>query len=189
MANRNGRSILRGDTWASQFVDSFRLLDQLGALAQRSVKAVMHNTLASSDYGLIDEETLEPRPNYWASVLWKRMMGTKALDPGVSAPGGTRVYAQCMNGKKGGVSLLVLNVDKSSTSTLKLAIAGLRYTLSSPDLLSKTVLLNGSELKLGPDDSVPDYKGEPFKAGAISFAPATITVLAMPDAANSVCQR
>jgi len=26
----------------------------------------MHNTLAASDYGLLDEKTLMPRPNYWA---------------------------------------------------------------------------------------------------------------------------
>jgi heparanase 1 len=43
----------------------------------------MHNTLASSDYGLLNEDTLEPRPDYWAAVLWKRTMSDVVLDPGV----------------------------------------------------------------------------------------------------------
>jgi heparanase len=183
-----GEASCGGDTWASEFVDSFRLLDQFGGLAQRSVKAVMHNTLASSDYGLVDEETLEPRPNYWAALLWKRLMGTRALDTGIAASSPMRVYAQCMRGKQGGVALLVMNVDKASTSTLKLPVSGLRYTLSSPDLLSKRVLLNGSELRLGADGSVPEYNGQQFKRGVVSFAPLSISVLAMPDAANTGCR-
>ena len=42
---------LRGDPLAGQFVDTFRYLNQLGSLAQRGVRSIMHNTLASSDYG------------------------------------------------------------------------------------------------------------------------------------------
>ena len=67
--------------WASTFTDSFRYLNQLGSLAQRGVQIVMHNTLDSSDYGLLDERDYEPRPNFWAAVLWRRLMGTGALQP------------------------------------------------------------------------------------------------------------
>jgi len=183
-----GEASCGGDQWAAQFIDSFRLLDQYGSLAQKSVQSIMYNTLASSDYGLVDEETLEPRPNYWATLLWKRTMGTRALDPGIAPAPGLRVYAQCLNHSKGGVALLVLNVDQKDAASLRLPMAGTRYTLSSPDLHGKTVLFNGSELKLGKDDSVPEYKGETIKAGVVSFAPATITVIAMPTADNSACQ-
>ena len=69
-----------GNPWASTFLDSFRYLDQHGRLAKRGVKVIMHNTLASSDYGLLDENTLAPRPNYWASLLWRKFMGTTVLD-------------------------------------------------------------------------------------------------------------
>lgn len=182
-----GEASCGGDPWASQFIDSFRLLDQYGSLAQKSVQSIMYNTLASSDYGLIDEETLEPRPNYWATLLWKRTMGTRALDPGVTPPPGLRVYAQCLNHSKGGVALLVLNVDKKVSASLQLPLAGIRYTLSSPRLDSNTVLLNGSELKLGREDAIPEYKGEISKAGRVSFSPATITVITMPTAGNSAC--
>lgn len=69
-----------GDPWAATFLDSFRYLDQLGRLAQRGVQVVFHNTLASSDYGLIDQNTLKPRPNYWPALLWRRLMGPVVLD-------------------------------------------------------------------------------------------------------------
>jgi heparanase 1 len=184
-----GEASCGGDTWASEFVDSFRLLDQLGSLAQHSVKSVMINTLASSDYGLIDEDTYVPRPNYWAALLWTRTMGTRSLDPKISPSSGMRIYAQCMKNTPGGVAMLVLNVDKSDAHSLTLPIGGQRYTLSSPDLLSKTVLLNGQELKVAADGKVPDYKGEGFKQGLVSFAPTTISILTLPNAGNESCKR
>lgn len=183
-----GEASCGGDTWAAQFIDSFRLLDQFGNLAQKSVKAIMYNTLASSDYGWIDEDTLEPRANYWSALLWKRTMGTRSLDPGIEPVAGTRIYAQCMKGAKGGVSLLVLNVDKNTSSSLVLPVSGTRYTLSSPNLLSNTVMLNGSELKLDADGAVPEYKGEKIKAGVTNFLPTTITVITLPTAENAECR-
>ena len=185
----SGEAACGGDTWAAEFVDSFRLLDQLGSLAQKSVKSVMYNTLASSDYGLLDEATLDPRPNYWAVLLWKRTMGTRALDPGSPPAPNVRVYAQCMRDTSGGVTLLVLNMNKSGEHSLDVPVSGQRYTLSSPDLLSKTVLLNGAELKTAADGSVPGTPGQAFKAGTLRLAPLTITFLTMPSANNQNCVR
>ncbi|MGH8402217.1 MAG: hypothetical protein ACRESO_02255, partial [Gammaproteobacteria bacterium] len=62
-----------GNPWAKTFLDSFRYLDQLGRLAKRGVAVVFHNTLASSEYGLLDSNTFEPRPDYWAALLWHRL--------------------------------------------------------------------------------------------------------------------
>ncbi len=53
-----------GNRWDSTFLDTFRYLDQLGRLARAGVQVVMHNTLAASDYGLLDETTFRPRPSY-----------------------------------------------------------------------------------------------------------------------------
>ena len=64
-----------GDPWASTFLDTFRYLDQLGRMSKRGVQVNIHNTLASSDYGLLDENTLAPRPNYWAALLWRQVHG------------------------------------------------------------------------------------------------------------------
>ena len=48
-----------GNRLAATFLDTFRYLDQLGRLAKAGVQVVMHNTLAASDYGLLDEKTLD----------------------------------------------------------------------------------------------------------------------------------
>ena len=184
-----GEGSCGGDTWAAQFADSFRLLDQFGSLAQRSVKSIMYNTLASSDYGMLDEETLEPRPNYWAALLWKRTMGTRSLDPGVVPAKNVRVYAQCMKDSRGGVTLMVLNMDKTSEASLKLPVAGERYSLTSPDLFSQSVLLNGKELKTAPDGTVPTLQGEASRPGAMTFPPLSITFVEIPSAGNRQCGR
>jgi heparanase len=182
-----GEGSCGGDTWAAQFADSFRLLDQFGSLARKSVKSIMYNTLASSDYGMLDEATLEPRPNYWAAVLWKRTMGTRSLDPGVLPTNNVRVYAQCMNGSRGGVTLMILNMDKASVLSLKVPVAGERYTLSSPDLFSKVALVNGKELRVASDGTLPSIEAQASKAGIASFAPLTVTFFAMPSAGNPQC--
>ena len=47
-----------GNPWDATFMDTFRYLDQLGRLAKAGVQVVLHNTLAASDYGLLDEENV-----------------------------------------------------------------------------------------------------------------------------------
>jgi heparanase 1 len=147
----------------------------------------MVNTLASSDYGLLEEDSFEPRPNYWAALLWKQAMGTRVLDPGVAPDSRLRVYAHCAKDAKGAVSILALNLDGKSAQTLSLPEAGVRYTLSAPELLSPTVLLNGAELKASADGTVPKLIGQPTKAGVIQLAPQTITFITLPKANNSSC--
>ena len=176
-----------GDQLAGEFADSFRFLNELGTLAQKGVKAVMHNTLASSDYGLLNEDGLEPRPNYWAALLWKRMMGSVVLDPEVPKEQDLRVYSQCMVGHKGGVALLVMNIDTKQDHSLTISLPAIRYTLTAPALTSTNVLLNGVALQAGADGTVPEIKGQKVEAGVLPFAPASITFLTVPSARNKSC--
>ena len=104
-----------GDRWASTFLDSFRYLNQLGLLAKLGVQVHMHNTLAASDYGLLDEKTYEPRPNYWAALLWHKLMGTTVLDPGASPSPNLHLYAQCLRNHPGGVAVLAINADRTDS--------------------------------------------------------------------------
>ncbi|PYQ49007.1 MAG: hypothetical protein DMF78_19595, partial [Acidobacteria bacterium] len=133
-----------GNPWGASFLDSFRYLDQLGRLARQGVQVVAHNTLAASDYGLLDGNAVTPRPNYWAALLWRRLMGTTVLDPGVPLRAGLHTYAHCLRGGRGGVALLVINTDKGASQTLRLPTPGERYTLMSEDLQSARVRLNGT---------------------------------------------
>ncbi len=177
-----------GNPWAASFLDTFRYLDQLGRLAKARVQVVMHNTLAASDYGMLDENTLEPRPKYWGALLWRRLMGTTVLDAGVPITLGLHVYAHCQRGAPGGVSLLVINNDRDASHALTLPVASIRYTLDAAELSATEVRLNGSALKLGAGDRLPPMQGIPAAVGVSTFAPATITFLAMPAAANKACR-
>src|SRR5581483_9469001 len=125
-----------GNPWASTFLDTFRYLDQLGRLSRQGVQVVMHNTLDASDYGLLDEDTLAPRPNYWGALLWRRLMGTTVLDAGVPIQRGLHVYAHSLRGTPGGVAMLVINNDRAVVRTLKIPTAARRYTLSASPLQS-----------------------------------------------------
>ena len=178
-----------GDRFASTILDSFRYLNQLGSLARLGVQVHMHNTLAASDYGLLDEKTYEPRPNYWSALLWRRLMGSTVLDAGKSPSPALHLYAHCLPGHPGGVTLLAINADTASGQSLSIPYSAKRYTLTARSLSDKQVLLNGIELRLGDDDSLPELKSAETKAGSISLPPASITFLAFPRAGNASCGR
>lgn len=64
-----------------------------------------------------------------------------------------------------------------------------RHTLSAEHQQDSTVRLNGSELKLGLDDALPQLNGTALNAGEVTLAPDTITFFAVPNANNSACRR
>jgi heparanase len=185
----SGETACGGNPWASSFTDTFRYIEQLGRLAKLGVRVVMHNTLAASDYALIDEETLDPRPSYWAALLWRRLMGTGVLDAGASAAPGVDVFAHCLAGTSGGVALVAVNTDRSTSRAMTVPASAERYTLtSSTGLLSHHVQLNGRDLALEKNGAVPALRGIQTSGGGIDLPPASITFLAIPAAANPGCK-
>jgi len=176
-----------GNPWASTFLDTFRYLVQHASLAQRGVKVIMHNTLASSDYGLLDENTFAPRPNYWAALLWRRLMGATVLDPHTSPIPNVHVYAHCLQNHPGGVTLLVINADREQVHEITLPSDAERYTLTDKQLQDTSIELNGKTLQLNRDGDVPQFLGQSTRAGHISFAPTSITFLAITNAENRNC--
>jgi heparanase len=176
-----------GNPWASTFLDTFRYLVQHGRLAQEGVKVIMHNTLAASDYGLLDEKTFAPRPNYWAALLWRRLMGTTVLDPHMPKTENVYEFAHCLPDHSGGVALLIVNADPQRAFRVTLPSESERYTLTADKLEDKTVRLNGTALALGSHDNLPQLKAQKTRAAAVSIAPASIAFFAIPSAANSAC--
>ena len=178
-----------GNPWAATFLDTFRHLFQHASLAERGAKVIMHNTLASSDYGLLDENSFEPRPNYWAALLWRRLMGETVLDPHASPATNVYVYAQCLQTGPGGVALLVINADQQRAREITLPLEAERYTLTATRLRDTAAQLNGKTLQLNSDGDVPQLAGQSTRAGRLSFAPVSITFLALPSANNSDCHQ
>lgn len=176
-----------GDQFAGEFVDTFRYLNQLGTLAQKGVQVVMHNTLASSDYGFLNEDSLAPRPDFWAALLWKRTMGNIVLNPGASQSPSLRIYAHCSKSGKGGVALVALNTDSEHEQTFSLPDAAQAFVLTAPNLESTTVRLNGRELKAEVDGSIAPLKPDEIKKGVVRLAPLSAAFLTMPAAQNKAC--
>jgi heparanase 1 len=183
-----GQTACGGDRWASTFLDTFRYLDQLGQMAERNVQVVMHNTLAASDYGLIDERTLVPRPDYWAALLWHRLMGTTVLAPGTVAAPGVRVYAACLKDKPGGVAVLLLNTDRAKEQMVEMPMASERYTMTANELRSAAVQLNGADLALTADGDVPKLAGVAAGKGKMTLPAASLTFVALAGAKNAACR-
>jgi hypothetical protein len=177
-----------GNAWDATFLDTFRYLDQLGRLAKAGVQVVMHNTLVASNYGLLDERTFRPRPNYWGALLWHRLIGTTVLDAGLAAAGDLHVYAHCHASMPGAVSLLAINMWRHASRGIRLALPAERYTLHAARLQDSRVQLNGRTLALTADDDLPQLVASPAPAGVITLAPATITFLVIPGAANPACR-
>ena len=177
-----------GNPWAVTFLDTFRYLDQLGRLAKAGVQVVMHNTLAASDYGLLDENTFEPRPNYWGALFWRTFMGTTVLDAGQQIEMGLHLYAHCQRDTPGGVALLVINTNRDAPQSLILPTASVRYTLDAAGLQDVDVRLNGRTLGLDAGGELPSIAGAAAPAATLTFDPATITFLAIPAAENSACR-
>ena len=176
-----------GNPWASTFLDTFRYLVQHASLARHGVKVIMHNTLASSDYGLLEENTFAPRPNYWAALLWRRLMGATVLDPHTSPIPNVYVYAHCLQNHPGGVTLLVINADRQQVHEITLPSDAARYTLTAKQIQDTSVQLNGKTLQLNRDGDMPQFLGQSTRAGHISFAPTSITFLEIANADNSNC--
>ena len=172
-----------GNPWDATFLDTFRYLDQLGRLAKAGVQVIMHNTLAASDYGLLDEKTFSPRPNYWGALLWHRLMGTTVLDPGIASTPGLHVYAHCHPTVKGAASVLLINTSRQRPRVVTLATPAERYTLSADRLQSAHVRLNGFRLALTRTDDLPRLSPRLSSAGKLRLRPLSISFLVMPDAA------
>jgi len=183
-----GEAACGGNPWAATFADTFRYLDQLGRLAKQGVQVVVHNTLAASDYAVIDDATLTPRPNYWAALAWRRLMGSTVLDPGLPPSPAIHMYAHCAPHIPGGVTVLAINTSREQALALAIPSPAERYTLTAAGLASATVQENGVELKLGSGDKLPEIKPQPVAAGSVMLAPASITFLVFRGAANAACR-
>lgn len=169
-----------GDTWASTYLDVPRTLNELGEFCTITDGVIFHNTLASSDYGFLDHHDYAPRPNYFAVLLWNRLMGTTVYDSKIAIAEGAHVFCHSRKDGKEGCVYLLINNSLTEATTVELPKEALRYTLSGRDGIRSTVMtLNGRDLVLGEDDALPDLCGEETPAGQVALAPGSCTFFVM----------
>lgn len=165
-----------GSTWASTYLDVIRTLHELGSFAALTDGVIFHNTLASSDYGLLAHDSFEPRPNYFAMLFWKRLMGNTVFDAGSSAEG-SHLYAHSRRDGKEGIAYLVINNSTDTPATVDLPKAAETYILSADTLRSPVMKLNGRSLVLEEDGSLPAMEPVVMPAGSLTLAPAACAFL------------
>ncbi|KAF7696982.1 hypothetical protein HF521_005400 [Silurus meridionalis] len=191
---------------SDSFVAGFMWLDKLGLSAKLGLDVVMRQVLiGSGTYHLVDNN-LEPLPDYWLSLLYKRLVGPEVLKIQV-LPSSTnkqllRVYLHCTNKesssyRKGAVTLFALNLSKKqmviklpaliSNSTVEVFV--LQSAEAGIDgLRSRSVRMNGDVLKMVDERTLPPLQGvelppvEHLNLPALSFA-----FYVLKQAASPVC--
>lgn len=163
-----------GNTWAPTFAETIRYIDEQCRFAVKTRGIIFHNTLASSAYGLLDDETHEPRPQYWGGYLLKLLTGEKVYDTGIPVQEGAHVYAFSRGDGQDGVCYIMINNSQNETTEVAVP-AGYRYTLSSDKLRSRDILLNGVKLVMPDKETMPEIQGEMVEEGTLVLQPCTIT--------------
>jgi heparanase 1 len=160
-----GKPVWLGETGNAQFggepgvsdryIAGLWWLDQLGLLARKDHQVVIRQTLCGSDYGLLDDD-LTPRPDYWNSLLWKRLMGRQVYPVQVQGENSARLRAyahSALSGEPGSLAILLINLDQQRPAQVALPqFAGRSaslYRLTTSDVLGKQVWLNGQLLQAG----------------------------------------
>ncbi|MFZ1866589.1 MAG: hypothetical protein WAU39_20380 [Polyangiales bacterium] len=176
---------------SDRFEGTFWWLDELGALARRGHQIVVRQTLSGSNYGLIDDQTLDPRPDYWASVLWRQLMGDRALDVDRSAVDeNVRLYAHCTYQQPGAVTVLAINLDPEHSVRLEIdGLGGSKdlYLLTADSLDSAELMLNGVVL-VDDDGALPDLSPDSIGNRPADLPPRSIAFVVFPDAGAVACQ-
>mgnify|MGYP000609262641 CR=1 FL=1 len=168
-----------GNTWASTYLDVLRTLNELGSYGTITDGVIFHNTLASSDYGFLEHGTFLPRPNYFAGLLWNRLMGSAVYD--CAALNRENVHVYCHSRKDGACGVVYLILNNSLTDTISVTIPkdALRYTLHAQSMRSPVMMLNGTELALCGTHGIPALNPEPQPQGTVLLAPGSCTFLVL----------
>nr|XP_046232066.1 heparanase isoform X1 [Scatophagus argus]XP_046232067.1 heparanase isoform X1 [Scatophagus argus] len=186
------------------FAAGFMWLDKLGLAAKLGLDVVMRQVLVGSgSYHLVDDN-LDPLPDYWLSVLYKRLVGPEVLRVEAFSDFGrskrVRLYLHCANRKsyrRGTVTLLSMNLSEKPASISLPALLSSStveaFVLQSDQpgeegLYSRSVTLNGDVLKMVDDKTLPDLKGRRLPPAQCLQLPAySLAFFVLTDAEVAGC--
>ena len=159
-----------GDTWASTYLDVLRTLNELGSFCTLTNGVIFHNTLASSDYGFLQHGTFDPRPNYFAALLWTRLMGNECYKVSEEISDGAHVYAHSRKDGGDGYCYLIINNSLTEEMTLNIPRDARLYILTGENgMRSKVMSLDTRPLVLYDDNSLPILDGRRVSEGEYSL--------------------
>uniref|UniRef100_UPI003AAF5F50 heparanase isoform X1 n=1 Tax=Centroberyx gerrardi TaxID=166262 RepID=UPI003AAF5F50 len=189
------------------FVAGFMWLDKLGLGARLGLDVVIRQVLiGSGSYHLVDDN-LDPLPDYWLSVLYKRLVGPEVLRIEAFSNSAqrkrVRVYLHCTNKKStsyrsGAVTLIAMNLSKSparvSVPAHMANSTAEAFVLQSDQpgeegLYSRSVSLNGEVLTMVDDKTLPELKGARLPPGEHLQLPGySLAFFVLTEARASACR-
>ena len=149
------------------FVSGFHYLSKVGLAAEFCHKVVIRQSLYGGYYGMLDPITHDPLPDYWITVLFKRLINNIVLSSAEVTTTKdqffrTHVYCSRQNGADVVVSFVNMKRKRDYTFTLDGFGDHIikKYVFTSPnDLQSKSIYLNNVLLKLSDDHNLPAMNG------------------------------
>ncbi|NWX63927.1 HPSE2 protein, partial [Promerops cafer] len=179
---------------SDSYAAGFLWLNTLGLLASQGIDVVVRHSFLDHGHNHLVDQNFNPLPDYWLSLLYKRLIGPKVLGihvaglqrkprPGRVIRDKLRIYAHCTsyhnhNYVRGSITLYIINLHRSRK---KIKLAGTlrdkivhQYLLQpygKDGLHSKSVQLNGQPLAMVDDGTLPELKPRPLRAGRTLVIP------------------
>jgi heparanase 1 len=172
------------------FVSSLWWLDELGKMARRGTPVVVRQSLTGADYGLIAEPSLEARPDYFASLLWRQLMSERVLRASVAKPS-LRVYAHCARGSAG-ATLLAINLD--AAQPIDLAVDGVgggaqaRYLVGADSPTAPIAKLGDQPLQVAADGTPPALTPQTTHGATLTLPSLSYAFVVFPEANLAACR-
>ncbi|XP_004701065.1 inactive heparanase-2 [Echinops telfairi] len=179
---------------SDSYAAGFLWLNTLGMLANQGIDVVIRHSFFDHGFNHLVDQNFNPLPDYWLSLLYKRLIGPKVLAVHVAGlqrkprPGRVirdklRIYAHCTNHHnhhyvRGSITLFIINLHRSrkkiklaGTLRDKLVHQYLLQPYGQEGLKSKSVQLNGQPLVMVDDGTLPELKPRPLRAGRTLVIP------------------
>uniref|UniRef100_A0A8B9EEH7 Heparanase n=1 Tax=Anser cygnoides TaxID=8845 RepID=A0A8B9EEH7_ANSCY len=171
---------------SNTYLAGFMWLDKLGLAARQGIDVVMRQVFfGAGSYHLVDA-SFEPLPDYWLSLLYKRLVGTRVLEASVAGADARRlrVYLHCTNPqhpkyREGDVTLFALNLYNVSQSLQlpkqlwsKQVDQYLLLPHGKESILSRRVQLNGRLLQMVDKETLPTLHEAALAPGSALGLPA-----------------
>lgn len=161
-------------------------IDQLGQLARLDHKVVIRQNLIGADYAMLNDD-ISARPDYFASLLWKKHMGQQVLNVQITNRNDSiRIYSHC-SAEKSKVALLAINI---SSEDRKLDLdqfkspTYIETLMPSAGPLSSSSVLNGQPLtSIG---QIRQSSPHQVTNARIDLPPYSLSFIQIPDV-NHVC--
>ena len=186
------------------FLSSLYYLHALGSYAAGGISLFSRQTLIGGDYELLNRTTFHPTPDYFALLLFRRLVGPTAL--AVGASGGVRAHAFCSLQGSGSVVVVLINFQAAAGAAASVAwptpppagAVGALYALSGVagwgDAQEQAqgdwfrVALNNATLALSAEGALPAL--EPVSApldAPLWLPPASAALLVWDGAGAQAC--